>query len=111
LILYATLAQLVADISSNVELLTYGPLGVICAWFMGLTVFMGRKFVQETKDSSDSMRTEIRTLAHRIDGLTRAMLVDTLSRENVGAVSKKFASEMLAKLEAQNQADLTGRKT
>ncbi len=63
----------------------YGPMGIMLAWFM--------------------LRSEkaMNTLSHRIDGMTRAMLVDTLSRENVGSSSRKLAEEMLSNIENRSR--------
>lgn len=68
-------------------LLTYGPLGAICAWFM----FRAEK-----------VTGELRTLAHRIDGLTRALLVDMTERDTCGINVKRYAREEIAKIEARN---------
>ena len=82
----AIIAQIASEIANaSSPLYTYGPLGVFCAYFMWRGEGFGR---------------EIRTLSHRIDGLTRAMLVDALSRENIGPMARKFAQEMLAKIES-----------
>ena len=81
---------LIAQTGISVELnplnvlVVYGPMGVMLAWFM--------------------LRFEkmMSTLSHRFDGLTRAMLVDVLSRENVGHSTKKTAQEMLSKIAARD---------
>ena len=78
------LAQLAQDNAPS--LLTYGPLGVICAWFM----LRGEKVV-----------AEIRFLAHRIDGLTKALLVDMTERDTCGLNTKRYAREEIAKIEAR----------
>ncbi len=42
---------------------------------------------------------ELRTLAHRIDGLTRALLVDMTERDSAGIHVKKYAREEIAKID------------
>jgi hypothetical protein len=84
----AILAQLQ---DSAPALYTYGPMGVILAWFM----WRGEK-----------LSTEVRSLAHRIDGLTRALLVDMMNRETTGPTARRYAAEAIAQIEArQNKRD------
>lgn len=64
-------------------LYVYGPMGIMLAWFM----------VRHDR--------AMNTLSHRIDGMTRALLVDTLSRDNVGDVARRYAEKELAKIEAR----------
>ncbi len=80
--------RLIAELADNASpLLTYGPLGAICAWFM----FRGEKVAAKIGD-----------LAHRIDGLTKALLVDMVNRENVGVKTKQYAVDTIAKIDARN---------
>jgi hypothetical protein len=79
------LAQTVAADPSSL-LLAYGPMGAILAWFM----LRGEKLVGE-----------IRGLSHRIDGLTRALLMDLVSRDSVGVQTKAQARAEIAKIEAR----------
>jgi hypothetical protein len=83
-IVVQTLAQIASDNTS--VLLTYGPLGVICAWFML---------------RAEKVFTELRSLSHRIDGLTRALLADMVERDSVGIQTKKYARAEIAKIEAR----------
>ncbi len=69
-------------------LYTYGPMGIVLGWFM----FRAEKFV-----------AEIRSLSHRIDGLTRAMLVDMASRDSCGVATKKYANEAIAAIDARTK--------
>lgn len=77
------LAQLIND---PTPLYTYGPMGIVLAWFM----FRGEK-----------LAGEIRSLAHRIDGLTRAMLMDMVNRDTCGDQAKRMAQEEIAKIESR----------
>lgn len=81
---FAVVAQVAADNAG--VLLTYGPLGAMCAWLM----FRAEKVF-----------TEIRDLAHRIDGLTKALLVDMTNRDTCGAQTKLYAREAIAKIDAR----------
>jgi len=84
--IFHTIAQTLADNSS--ALFAYGPLGIVCAWLM---FRMERVF------------TDLRDLSHRIDGLTRAMLVDMTERESAGPKAKEYAREAIAKIDARNK--------
>lgn len=80
----AILAQTVIENSSM--LLTYGPLGAMCVWFML---------------RAEKVFTEIRDLAHRIDGLTKALLIDMTNRDTCGVQTKEYAREAIAKIDAR----------
>lgn len=67
-------------------LLAYGPMGVILLWFMA----RGEKLV-----------VEIRSLSHRIDGLSKALLMDLMSRDSVGIQTKAQARAEIAKIDAR----------
>lgn len=71
-------------------LVAYGPMGIVLAWFLIRFERLPKAFA---------------TLSHRIDGLTRAMLLDVASRENCGNGSKRIANEMLAKIEARSERE------
>lgn len=78
---------ILAQLEQNATALyTYGPMGIILGWFM----WRGEK-----------LAGEVRGLAHRIDGLTRALLVDMLNRENSGPATRRYAEEALAKINAR----------
>lgn len=86
----AVVAQVAADNAG--VLLTYGPLGVMCAWLMW---------------RSERVFTELRDLAHRIDGLTKALLVDMANRDTCGLQTKQYAQDAIAKIDARSQRDGT----
>ncbi len=80
--------SLVAQLAENTSVLyTYGPMGVVLAWFM----WRGEKLAGKISD-----------LAHRIDGLTRALLVDMIDREASGPHVKKYAQEAIASIDARD---------
>lgn len=78
------LAQAVPELTLTSALVIYGPMGGMLVWFM-LTV-----------------TRSIKDLAHRIDGMTRAMLVDVISRDSTGVHARQTAHEMLAKIESRD---------
>ena len=85
--------HLIAQVSSidfSSPLFREGTLGVMLAWFM----FRFEKW-------SDRTVKELRTLSHRQDGLTKALLITELSRDTIGEHGKKAAQEMIAKIEAR----------
>lgn len=81
-----TLAQVAVD---N-PLATFGLAGLVIGWMM---IFI------------DKLRSELRTLSHRIDGMTRALLIDLISRDSIGPLAKQMAREELAKIEARSAAN------
>lgn len=83
------LAQGSPELTLGNGLLVYGPMGLVLAWFM----LRGEAVVKE-----------IRGLGHRIDGLTKALLVDVLSREHAGSKTREAAREMLDKIEDREKA-------
>lgn len=81
------IAYIIAQLEANAPALyTYGPMGVILGWFM----WRGEK-----------LAGEVRSLAHRIDGLTRALLVDMMNRDSTGPAARRYAEEALAKISAR----------
>jgi len=79
----AFLSQIAAEPGAGV-LLTYGPMGVLLLWFM----YRDGKIVPE-----------IRSLSHRIDGLTRALLMDMVNRDSTGPATRAAAQAEIAKIE------------
>lgn len=78
----------VPDLNLTTALVIYGPMGVFCGFFMW---------------QFPKMIVEIRSLGHRIDGMTRAMLADIITRDGVGHNAQRVAQEMLAKIEANDK--------
>ncbi len=77
----------IAQIASEYQpLAQFGLNGVMLGFFMYLM-----------KD----MPKDIRTLAHRVDGLTRALLVDMAERESCGLHVKRYAREEIAKIDSR----------
>lgn len=80
------LAQVEAAANTIPPLTAVGLLGAVLTWFM----YQGAK-----------LPAEIRTLAHRIDGLTRAMLADMMERESTGMKAKDYCRNEMAKIDAR----------
>ncbi len=102
------LAQIASDNAVPV-LFTYGPLGVVLAWFM----LRGEKLVVRISTFETTIILKLSDLAHRVDGLTKALLVDMIERENSGEHVRQYAREAIAKIEARAAQDDRGypRKT
>lgn len=90
------LAQIASDNAG--PLLTYGPLGIVCAWLMW-------KIERMEKSMVEGLGAKLGDLAHRIDGLTRAMLVDMTERESAGERTKEYARETIARIDARAKAE------
>lgn len=88
------LAQIAAE---NPALYTYGPLGVVCAFFMWRDVQRERERIVE--------RTifigELRAVRHSMDGLQRAFLVTTLEQAIFPPSVKEYARAQIAKIDAR----------
>lgn len=92
----SALAQLASDNAS--ALLNYGPLGLVCAWLMWKIDRLENKL-------GETLGTKLGDLAHRIDGLTRAMLVDMTERESAGPRTRAYAQETIQKIDARLARD------
>lgn len=75
-----------AQIAADNPLASFGLAGIVIAWLFWFF---------------DKLRNEIKLLAHRIDGLTRAMLIDLVSRDGIGIHAKAMAQQELEKIEAR----------
>ncbi len=83
----AVLAQVMSQVTSdNTMLYTYGPLGVFCGWLMW----------RDEKRAADH-----RSIGHRLDGLTKALLVDMAERDSCGIQTKKYARAEIEKINAR----------
>lgn len=92
------LVQIVAD---NPALYSYGPLGVICAFFMWRDV--NRESAREKERAMFIF--EIRGFGHRIDGLAKAQLLELVESENAGSNARQYAREAIAKIDARERGD------
>lgn len=90
--------QLLAQLyEQNPGLYVFGPLGIVCSFFMLASV----KLYYASKEESAALRGEIRGLAHCIDGLQRALLAELVERETVGVATKSYALRQIARIDAR----------
>lgn len=90
----AVIAQVTQEMPA---LYTYGPLGVVCGWLM----WRDEKRASENRAREQNASSDYRFLGHRIDGLTKAMLVDMTERESCGMHTKRYARDEIAKIDAR----------
>ena len=82
------IAQTMPDVNPTSAIVIYGPMGAMLAWFMlRVEKLIGR----------------VEVLAALIDGLTKAMLLDVVSREGIGIHTKEVARDMLGEIEARSK--------
>lgn len=77
-------------------LLTYGPLGIITGWLM----YRDEKRATQLRKHEELESEHRIDILHRMDGLTKAILVDVLER-NSSQQSKAIAREAIAKIDAR----------
>ena len=80
-----TIAQFTIDAAP--ALTVFGPMGLMLAWFAL---------------RAEKVFTKLADLAHRIDGLTKALLVDMIEREHTGSAVKTYAKEQIARIDARS---------
>lgn len=68
-------------------LTVYGPMAVGLWWF-----------ASRAEGKLEGIGTKIDTLSHRISGMTKAMLMDVISRENASVALKSAAQDMLERI-------------
>lgn len=80
-------------------LITYGPMGLMLAWLL----MRGERKMEMIVDRLDR-------LSHRINGITKAMLMDVVSRENHhNEKARELAQRMLGQMESSEPE--TGKPT
>lgn len=87
----AVIAQLTTE---SPALYTYGPLGIMCAFFMWRDVARDKEravFIDE-----------IRGLSHRIDGLTRQLMMEMIERGAAGEAMMDYIRDQIAKIDARS---------
>lgn len=78
----------IAQVAADNPLTSFGLAGIVIAWLFWFF---------------DKLRGEIKMLAHRIDGMTRALLIDIISRDGIGVHAKVMAQQELEKIEARTK--------
>jgi len=89
--------SLIAQMAAENPLASYGIVGVVMGWLMWL--------VSALRSDIKDFRADIKDSAHRLDGLSRTMLVDMLERENTGAHTKQYCREAIARIDARASKD------
>lgn len=74
-----------AQVAEAGPLMQYGALGVVLAWLL----FRADKLLS--------------SISLRIDGLTKAMLMDLVTRDNVGPHTRKEAQDQLTRIESSEK--------
>ena len=91
--MHQLIAQFSPEVTPMTLLVAYGPMGVMLAWFMWRFETMIKAF---------------RRLSHQIEGMTKAMLVDVMSRPSTSAPTRKVATDLLAEMELRSSRPLSG---
>lgn len=81
-LIYAVIAQMAADASAN-ALLGYGPLGVMCGWFMW---------------RNEKLLGEVRRLGHNFRGLETALLIEAVGRPGCSPMVKDYADKEIRRI-------------
>lgn len=68
---------------------------LIILWFMWRTE---KKLDNLTASLTNTVGGKLDNLAHKISGMTKAMLMDVISRENTTDIVKRTAHDMLSKM-------------
>ena len=97
------LAQMAAEHELVARLLSAGGaatiLSIVLAWFM---------FKNER--NFDRIGLALERLSHKFHGMTKAMLIDTMSRESTGPTARRLAQEMINDIEATERANDKSRR-
>lgn len=92
------LAEIAVAGDGGATLVTYGPLGIITAWLMYRDEKRATAF-REIENKNGSYHHDI---LHRIDGLTKALLVDKVESEHTSPSVRKYAQDTIAKIDARS---------
>ncbi len=93
-----TIAQVAAE---NPALFTYGPLGIITAWMM----WRDEKRNIQIRESDERHFEQQRDVMHRIDGLTKALLIEKIDDVRATPYVRNFAREAVSKIDARAVED------
>lgn len=72
------------EVNPMTLLVAYGPMGIMLAWFMWRFEAMIKSF---------------RGLSHQIEGMSKALLVEVMSRPSTTPATRQVATDMLADIE------------
>lgn len=78
-------------------LLTYGPLGIICAWLM----WRDERRDKSMREAAEKNVTALGQVAHKLNGLSRALIFNAATHAPNGI--KELAQKELAEMERKAQ--------
>lgn len=90
---------LAAGGEDTLSLVTYGPLGIITAWLM----YRDEKRALQVRQSEARNADYHHDVLHRIDGLTKALLVDKIESVDATPEVRRYARETVAKIDARSE--------
>lgn len=97
----AVLAITMAQVADNPSALyAYGPLGIITCWLM----YRDERRAIQIRENEVREAGHREDVMHRIDGLTKALLVDLVERETATQHAKDFAREAIARIDARGNS-------
>lgn len=85
------------EVNAGTAMVVYGPMGIFCGWFM-LRV--------------EKLINKVSGLGHRLDGMSKSLMVDVLSRESSGPTARAMAQAILTEIserEATEKAKVASR--
>lgn len=88
----AVFAQAAVTHDYGSALLTYGPLGIICAYLL----YRDERRDKAAGERSELTNEELRKLSHRLSGMSKALIVDVLAR-SIDEHTRKIAQDLLEK--------------
>lgn len=82
------IAQVEGVAAQSPALYAYGPLGIMCGWFM----LRGEALIKE-----------VRGYGHKIDGLRLALLAQAATSDGAGAGLRRMCEEEIARINAKGE--------
>ena len=93
-----TFAQMAQDVAPIAQ---YGLLGTVLGWFMYMATKMPAAIAEASEKATDRMIAEIKPLSHRMDGFSKALLIDVISRDNCRPSVQDLARQEIAKIDSR----------
>ncbi len=94
------LAQLAQSVDVQGTMLSYGPLGFFCLYF----AYRDEKRAIQMRESESKNFEYQADIMHRLDGLTRALLVREME-DNPSAGIREYARTAIAKIDSRADRD------
>lgn len=93
------LAQVAQAAEATPALFTYGPMGIITCWLM----YRDEKRANQMREVEAKNQLYHYEMLHRIDGLTKALLVDKIDDQSVPPNLRDYARDTVAKIDARGK--------